>query len=137
MKKCTECSNQKSPFPNQGPCVWCNDTREVSSEVAEVLERIRIENLPAIVRECEQNAFTAKEAWKEFRKKKRPKGFNEVIWAQNRKAVEQRAKTTHADALKVRWEVMRIFQNPTSVSPTQFSMLKIRMNLGVIDEISA
>lgn len=108
--RCIDCSvtcGKKKP-PHEGACVWCNDTRQVSDDVAEVQKRMRRRNLPNILTNLEHTAFSAKEFWKELRKKKRPKGFSEVEWTKNMVRAEQNSKSAHADAIAARWELMKL-----------------------------
>ena len=111
MENCEACSPKGSAWPSyldfsvlspyQKCCAWCNGTKVVTSEVAAVYHRLKTQPglLNVRVITLVSRACDARKAWAEVQKKKRPKGYSEIDWAEMLKKTEQTAKVISAEAL--------------------------------------
>lgn len=92
--------------PHQSCCPWCNGTKQVTSEVAEVHRRLSSDSglLSIRANTLVSRALEVEAIAKEVQRKKRPHGFNEFKWAQMvanavKKAVQARNDATEASLL--------------------------------------
>lgn len=120
MQECQACRPKGSRWPGyldfsrlmpyQKTCCWCCGTKQVTSEVAEVYQRLA--NEPGILSiravTLASIAIDAENAWQQMRGKKRPKNLSEPEWQKellNRNAAAIKAKQEADDALVMAKEV--------------------------------
>lgn len=119
MRECKACCPKGSCWPGhldfsklmpyQKACAWCNGTKQVSDEVAEVYTRLASESglLSVRANSLAAQAIDAENIWEQMRNKKRPKNISEAEWQKellNRNAAAIRAREEAAIALKEKYE---------------------------------
>lgn len=92
MQECQACRSKGSRWPGhldfsrlmpyQKSCPWCNGTKQVTSEVAGVFDRLVSESGVLTTRAVTLTAIAidAENAWQQVRGKKRPKHLSEPEW---------------------------------------------------------